>query len=75
MFCRSWLASFLCVGLSATLTYSQRAVPPPWQGQALAYVYARGTKSQVDTAKVLTTDEARRIARNIAKLPTLLKQA
>jgi hypothetical protein len=39
-------------------------------GQALAYVYARETKAQADTAKVLT-DEAR-IASNIAKLPTLV---
>ena len=41
-------------------------------GQALTYVYARETRSDADTAKVLTMNEARRIARNIAKLPTLL---
>jgi hypothetical protein len=41
-------------------------------GQSLAHVYARETKAQADTAKVLTMDEARRIARNIAKLPELL---
>jgi hypothetical protein len=41
-------------------------------GQALAYVYARETKADADTAKVLTMDEARRVASNIAKLPTLL---
>jgi hypothetical protein len=40
-------------------------------GQSLAYVYARETKAQADTAKVLTMDEARRIATNIAKLPIL----
>ena len=39
-------------------------------GQALAYVYARETKAQADAAKVLTMDEARRIAANIAKLPS-----
>ena len=41
-------------------------------GQALAYVYARETRADADTAKVLTMDEARRVAANIAKLPTLL---
>jgi len=41
-------------------------------GQSLAYVYARETKAEADIAKVLTMDEARRIATNIAKLPTLL---
>jgi hypothetical protein len=60
-----------------------RRFPAPWSaeqipggykvvdatGQALAYVYARETKAQADTAKMLTMDEARRIAANIAKLP------
>jgi hypothetical protein len=63
-----------------------RRFPAPWAaeqipggykvvdatGQVLAYLYARDTKTQADTAKVLTMDEARRIASNIAKLPTLL---
>ena len=53
-----------------------RRFPAPWTaqetpggykvvdatGQALAYVYARETKQQADTAKVLTMDETRRIA-------------
>ena len=43
-------------------------------GQALAYVYALETKAQAETAKVLTMDEARRIAANIAKLPMLLRR-
>jgi hypothetical protein len=41
-------------------------------GQSLAYVYSRETKDAADIAKVLTEDEARRIASNIAKLPALL---
>ena len=57
-----------------------RRFPPPWSaeripggfvvkdatGQSLAYVYARETKAQADTAKVLTMDEARRVASKIA---------
>jgi predicted nucleotidyltransferase len=35
-------------------------------------VYGHAAKRDAETAKSLTLDEARRIARNIAKLPTLL---
>jgi hypothetical protein len=42
------------------------------KGQSLAYVYSREKASDAHMAKVLTEDEARRIASNIAKLPTLL---
>ena len=41
-------------------------------GQALAYIYARDTKAQAEVAKMLTFDEAHRIAANVAKLPELL---
>ncbi len=40
--------------------------------QSLAYVYSRETQSDAQIANVLTEDEARRIASNIAKLPALL---
>ena len=67
---------------------SIRRLPPPWKaerfdggfvvkdanGQSLAYVYGRETRADADTAKVLTIDEARRIASNIAKLPDLVRK-
>jgi hypothetical protein len=37
-------------------------------GQALAYVYSRETEAEARQAKVLTSDEARRIAINIVRL-------
>ena len=43
--------------------------------QSLAYVYSRENPNDAHMAKVLTADEARHIANNIAKLPTLLGKA
>ena len=64
----------------------QKRFPAPWSieqipggykvkdanGQSLAHVYGRETKADADIANVLTMDEARRIAANIAKLPAFL---
>src|SRR5262245_2183268 len=65
-----------------------RRFPPTWSvekipgelkvvdanGQSLAYIYSRETKDAADIAGVLTEDEARRIASNMAKLPALLSR-
>jgi hypothetical protein len=63
-----------------------RRFPPPWHadpmpggyvvrdanGQALAYLYSRDNDAESRQAKVLTKDEARRIAVNSARMPELL---
>ena len=41
-------------------------------GQSLAYVYGRESNADANFSRVLTMDEARHIATNIAKLPKLL---
>jgi hypothetical protein len=40
-------------------------------GQALVYVYCRDNEADAMAAKILTEDEARRVAVNIARLPDL----
>jgi hypothetical protein len=68
------------------LRAGERRFPAPWRAekipggyvvrdandQAIAYVYSRANPTDAMQAKVLTEDEARRVAVNIAKLPALL---
>jgi hypothetical protein len=65
---------------------ASRRFPRPWRaeripggyvvhdanGQALTYLYSRDNPIEALLAKMLTKDEARRIAINIARLPGLL---
>jgi hypothetical protein len=67
--------------------YARRRFPPPWtvedhngavfivkdrNGRALSFIYYEEESGRQAAADLMTKDEARRIAANIAKLPALL---
>jgi K+/H+ antiporter YhaU regulatory subunit KhtT len=71
------------------MAQAPRRFPPPWRagpipggyivcdatGQALAYLYSRDNPTEALQAKMLTKDEARRIAIDIDRLPELLAES
>ena len=83
------MPSRTCLALTSEFRVpSPRRFPPPWTveeldacfvvidsaEQKLAYVYFEEESGRRSAAKVLTKDEARRIAANIPKLTDLLRE-
>ena len=82
--CQSDVGTIFDLGSTQAMAERPRGFPPPWRaepipggyvvrdvnGQALAYLYSRDNEDEARQAKVLTKDEARRIAINlVARLP------
>ena len=81
------LHTMFTVRSCASRPMNTRRFPPPWTvedhndacfivkdraGHALAFVYYQEEPGRQTAANLMTRDEARRIAANIAKLPALL---
>jgi len=76
-----WCSTTSCRWVRRTTTVGRRRelndacfVVRDANGQQLAYVYFENEPGRRSAAKLLSKDEARRIAANIAKLPRLVRK-